>query len=50
MSVSRTFYVPRDEKGNYRKYDSHGDAYADVLEVMKTLTPATSSSTAQWAH
>ena len=34
------FYVPRDEKGNYRKYDSHGDAYADVLEVMKTLTPS----------
>ncbi|MDO1582884.1 copper-containing nitrite reductase [Rhizobium oryzicola] len=34
------FYVPLDEKGNYRKYDSHGDAYADVLEVMKTLTPS----------
>jgi len=34
------FYVPRDAEGNYKKYESHGDAYADVLEVMKTLTPS----------
>ena len=34
------FYVPRDADGNYKKYESHGDAYADVLEVMKTLTPS----------
>jgi len=34
------FYVPKDADGNYKKYDSAGDAYADVLEVMNTLTPS----------
>ncbi|APG84084.1 copper-containing nitrite reductase NirK [Sinorhizobium americanum CCGM7] len=33
------FYVPRDAQGNYKKYESAGDAYADTLEVMRTLTP-----------
>ncbi|APG90633.1 copper-containing nitrite reductase [Sinorhizobium americanum] len=33
------FYVPRDTQGNYKKYESAGDAYADTLEVMRTLTP-----------
>jgi nitrite reductase (NO-forming) len=30
------FYVPKDEKGNYKKYESAGDAYPDVLQVMNT--------------
>ena len=34
------FYVPKDADGNYKKYDSAGDAYADVLQVMNTLTPS----------
>ena len=34
------FYVPRDEAGNYKKYDSVGESYADTLEVMRTLTPS----------
>jgi nitrite reductase (NO-forming) len=34
------FYVPRDANGAYKKYDSSGEAYADTLEVMKTLTPS----------
>lgn len=33
------FYIPRDEKGNFKKYDSIGDSYADTVEVMRTLTP-----------
>ena len=33
------FYIPRDEDGNYRSYESPGDGYSDMLEVMKTLTP-----------
>jgi nitrite reductase (NO-forming) len=33
-------YVPRDENGNFRKYDTAGDAYADTLAVMRTLTPS----------
>lgn len=34
------FYVPKDADGNYKKYESAGDAYADTLEVMNTLTPS----------
>jgi nitrite reductase (NO-forming) len=34
------FYIPKDEKGEYKKYESAGDAYADTLEVMRTLTPS----------
>ncbi|WP_160012553.1 copper-containing nitrite reductase [Rhizobium sp. 18055] len=33
------FYIPRDEKGNFKKYDSPGEAYADTVEVMKKLVP-----------
>ncbi|MGB3502874.1 MAG: copper-containing nitrite reductase [Mesorhizobium sp.] len=33
------FYIPRDEDGNFKTYESHGDSYADTLEVMKSLTP-----------
>ena len=33
------FYVPKDADGNFKTYDSAGDAYSDMLEVMKTLTP-----------
>lgn len=33
------FYVPRDGKGNFKTYESHGDSYADTLEVMKGLVP-----------
>src|SRR5215468_4264738 len=32
-------YVPRDEKGNFKAYDSPGDAYADTVDVMRKLTP-----------
>ncbi len=32
-------YVPRDDKGAYRAYESAGDAFADTLEVMKKLIP-----------
>ena len=34
------FYVPKDENGQYKKYESAGEAYGDVLEVMNTLTPS----------
>jgi nitrite reductase (NO-forming) len=32
-------YVPRDDKGNFKSYDSPGDAYTDTVEVMRKLTP-----------
>jgi nitrite reductase (NO-forming) len=33
------FYIPRDEKGGFRKYDAAGEDLTDGMEVMKTLTP-----------
>ena len=32
-------YVPRDEKGNFKSYDSPGEAYTDTEEVMRKLIP-----------
>ncbi|MYZ49067.1 copper-containing nitrite reductase [Propylenella binzhouense] len=32
-------YIPRDEDGNYKTYESPGDAYADTIEVMRRLIP-----------
>lgn len=34
------FYVPKDEKGNYRKYADAGEAYNDTIAAMRTLTPS----------
>ncbi|WP_223569036.1 copper-containing nitrite reductase [Agrobacterium tumefaciens] len=34
------FYIPRDENGSFKKYESAGDAMADTLEVMRKLTPS----------
>ena len=31
--------LPRDEKGNFKSYDSPGEAYTDTEEVMRKLTP-----------
>ena len=33
------FYVPRDADGNYMEYETHGDAMADIFDVMHTLLP-----------
>lgn len=33
------FYLPRDAKGRYKEYPSPGAGMADMIEVMKTLTP-----------
>jgi nitrite reductase (NO-forming) len=33
------FYIPRDEKGAFKKYDAAGDDLSDSLDVMRTLTP-----------
>jgi nitrite reductase (NO-forming) len=32
-------YVPRDENGKFKSYDSPGEAYTDTVEVMRKLTP-----------
>ncbi|MER8781206.1 copper-containing nitrite reductase [Mesorhizobium sp. M1006] len=33
------FYIPRDEKGNYKSYESAGDGYDDIVKVMRGLIP-----------
>ena len=33
------FYIPQEEDGTFKSYESAGDGYADMLEVMKKLTP-----------
>lgn len=32
-------YIPKDENGNYKTYESLGESYADTLEVMRGLIP-----------
>lgn len=34
------YYIPRDDEGNFKTYDSAGDGYDDMLKVMRTLTPS----------
>lgn len=33
------FYVPRDEKGNFKRYASVGESHEDVVKAMRTLIP-----------
>lgn len=33
------YYVPQDEDGNFKSYDSPGAAFGDTVEVMKGLSP-----------
>ncbi len=34
------FYVPRDENGNFKKYETAGEDLTDWIASMKTLTPS----------
>ncbi|MCF1494497.1 nitrite reductase, copper-containing [Agrobacterium vitis] len=34
------FYIPKDENGVFKTYESPGDAYEDTVKVMRTLTPS----------
>jgi len=34
------FYIPRDEKGNFKSYGSPIEAFADTIEVMRKLIPS----------
>jgi nitrite reductase (NO-forming) len=33
------YFVPRDEKGRFRRYRSHGEAYAETMDLMRRLVP-----------
>ena len=34
------FYVPRDDEGNFKTYESAGDGYDDMVKVMRGLVPS----------
>jgi nitrite reductase (NO-forming) len=34
------FYVPRDDEGNFKSYESAGDGYDDMVKVMRGLVPS----------
>jgi nitrite reductase (NO-forming) len=34
------FYIPRDEEGNFKKYEMAGENMAEALEVMRRLIPS----------
>ena len=34
------FYIPRDSKGRFRQYNTPSEGIADMLGVMRTLTPS----------
>lgn len=33
-------YIPKDEDGEYKRYESPGDSYSDTVEVMNGLIPS----------
>jgi nitrite reductase (NO-forming) len=33
-------YVPRDKNGKFKTYAAHADAFADTMDLMRTLTPS----------
>jgi len=33
------YYIPRDENGDYKSYETASDDYSDSLEAMRTLIP-----------
>ncbi|HVV43094.1 MAG TPA: copper-containing nitrite reductase [Nitrobacter sp.] len=33
------FYIPKDENGKYKSYDSIGESYSDTMDVMRKLIP-----------
>ena len=37
--VEQDYYVPKDEKGNYKSYDTPAEGFADMIQVMRTLAP-----------
>ena len=34
------FYVPKDENGEYKRFEDAGDSYADTLDLMNGLIPS----------
>ncbi|KOH43527.1 copper-containing nitrite reductase [Sunxiuqinia dokdonensis] len=37
--AEQDFYIPKDENGNYKEYDSPAEGFPDLITSMKTLLP-----------
>ncbi|HKK12166.1 MAG TPA: copper-containing nitrite reductase [Flavobacteriaceae bacterium] len=37
--AEQDYYVPKDDKGNYKEYDTPAEAFGDMVNVFHTLTP-----------
>ena len=37
--AEQDYYIPKDEKGNYKEYDTPGAGFGDMADVFQTLTP-----------
>lgn len=37
--VEQDYYVPKDDHGNYKDYATPAEGFADMIQVMRTLTP-----------
>lgn len=38
--AEQDYYIPKDENGNYKEYGSPPEAFGDIMELYKTLTPS----------
>tara|TARA_R110000868_G_scaffold383578_9_gene650712 strand:- start:4841 stop:5941 length:1101 start_codon:yes stop_codon:yes gene_type:complete len=38
--AEQDYYIPKDENGNFKEYGSPPEAFGDMMEVYKTLTPS----------
>lgn len=38
--AEQDYYLPKDETGNFKEYEKPSAAFADMLAVMRTLTPS----------
>ncbi len=37
--VQQDYYLPKDDKGNYKQYSSPSEGFGDLIKSMKTLIP-----------
>jgi len=38
--AEQDYYAPKDKNGKYKEYAQPGEAFGDMMEVFKTLTPS----------
>lgn len=38
--AEQDYYIPKDDKGNYKEYATPSESFSDILKEFKTLTPS----------